>query len=264
MPPNLILFDWHGTLVDTIDAMYSALDELFPLLAGHGLLERLIDTGRSRSVDDAKLVGYVRKYRHLHPKIRAERKVSRTDIFEVLFGGDEEAKRIAHDLYNQCYRHHYGEVRPFEPGIRDLLFQLRALGIRLGVASNRNREFIEHELTLVEGGSWRALFDTVACGDDAQRRKPAPDTVLNALSTLGLRPDPSCWYVGDSTTDTASAKLAGVTSVFYNGASWEPAWLAQIFPGTLEHPHCPDAVVDNFSELLSLVKGCMRTRQNPL
>ena len=54
--------------------------------------------------------------------------------------------------------------------------------------------------------------------------------------------------------DTISAKLAGVTSVFYNGANWQPHWLTKIFPGTELHPHQPDAVVDDFAELLALVK----------
>jgi phosphoglycolate phosphatase len=63
--------------------------------------------------------------------------------------------------------------------------------------------------------------------------------------------------VGDSTTDTVAAKAAGITNVFYNGADWNPQWLAQIFPTTPEHPHKPDVVVADFRDLLSLVKACL-------
>jgi phosphoglycolate phosphatase len=237
--------------------MYSALDDLFPKLAASGLLNRLMDPANSKTIDDAKLVSYVRKHQQLHPKIRLARKVSRTDIFEVLFGPDEEAKFAAHEKYNECYRAHYGEVHPFEEDVRECLLELKDLGVKIGVASNRNREFVEHELCLVEHGTWVDLFDVVACGDDMSRRKPAPDAILKALAQLGAQPSLGCWYVGDSTTDTASAKSAGITSVFYNGTHWDQAWLDNIFPGTPDHPYKPDAVIERFQDLTKLVRDCL-------
>ena len=200
---------------------------------------------------------YVRDHYRLHPKIKAARKISRTDIFEVLFGGDEAAKRIAHESFNECYRHHYAHVAPFEPGVRGMLETLRDEGIRVGVLSNRDQEFLAAEIAMVEDGGWTGLFDTVVGGDDAARRKPAPDPVLKALDNLALPADPHAWYVGDSTTDTIAARQAGVTNVFYNGAQWSNAWLSRIFPGTPRHPHRPDAVVDDFDELLKLVSMSM-------
>ena len=38
--PRIILFDWHATLVDTLDAMYHAVDDVLPHLEELGLLER--------------------------------------------------------------------------------------------------------------------------------------------------------------------------------------------------------------------------------
>jgi phosphoglycolate phosphatase len=67
--------------------------------------------------------------------IRHTRKVSRTDIFEVLFGPDEEVKHIAHELYSECYRCHYGEVHLFEEDARQCLLELRDLKIRIGIAT---------------------------------------------------------------------------------------------------------------------------------
>lgn len=260
-PPTIILFDWHATLVDTSDAMYNALDDLIPRLPATGLLERLVDPELCRSIEDAKLVNYVREHRQLHPKLRAERKVSRSDIFEVLFGPDEDAKRLAHEHYNECYRSHYGEVHPFEHDVRECLLALKGLGLKLGVASNRNREYIEHELRVVDDGGWIDLFDSIACGDDVARRKPAPDVILRALSNLGVEPDAGHWYVGDSTTDIACAKLAGITSCFYNGAHWDRAWLDKIFPSTPNYPHKPDVVVARFDDLLDVVTFCLGNRE---
>ncbi len=252
--PVVILFDWHATLVDTMDAMYHAVDDVLPQLETLGLIDRLIDPGLSKTVEDAKLVEYVRDRGQLHPKVKTARKISRTDIFEVLFGADEEAKKIAHNAFNRCYRNYFGKAYPFEPVVRDMLILLREMNLRIGVLSNRDREFLLHELNYIENGTWADLFDTVVGGDDTKNRKPAPDPILKAIANLDTIPGAHCWYVGDSTTDIIAAKKAGVTSVFYNGAKWEPDWVAKIFPGTKNHPHQPDYVVNDFNEFLELVK----------
>lgn len=252
--PRTILIDWHATLVDTHDAMYHAVDDVLPRLKELGLEQRLVAPEDSKTIEDAKLVKYVRDHHRLHPRIVSQRKISRTDIFEVLFGGDEDAKKRAHQAFDDCYRNYVGEVHPLESGIRPQLEQLRELGISLGVLSNRNREFMEHELAIVDDGGWGDLFDTMACGNDVEYRKPAPDLILKALSDLGQPADEHCWYLGDSTTDVIAAREAGVTAVFYNGALWGQEWLDRIFPGTSRHPHRPDAVVNDIPGLIKLAR----------
>ena len=253
--PDIVLFDWHATLVDTMDAMYIAVDEAIPRLREEGLIDRLIDPADCKTTEDAKLVRYVRENARLHPKIRSDRKISRTDIFEVLFGPDEDAKAQAHAIFDREYGKRFGAVEPMEDGITEVLDALRADGLQLGVLSNRRRDFMAHELWAVEQGRWVDLFDTMVSGDDVQRRKPAPDLILKAVENLGASPGRNCWYVGDSTTDIIAAKDAGVTAVFYNGADWDQQWIDKIFPGTRRHPHRPDAVVPDFPSLLELIRS---------
>lgn len=254
--PAVILFDWHATLVDTLDAMYHAVDDMLPEFHSLGLMTRMVAPEDSKTPEDARLVAYVREFARLHPKVKADRKISRTDIFEVLFGDDENAKQIAHHAFNQHYRNHYGTVKAFEPKVREMLEGLRRLGLQLGVITNRDREFFEHELAAVEGTGWSHLFDVDVCGDDTPLRKPHPDQLLLAVQKLDYPPDPSVWYVGDSTTDVIAAKRAGMTSVFFNGAQWDLPWLNKIFPGTHKHPDKPDVVVNDFSEFWALVLAC--------
>jgi phosphoglycolate phosphatase len=258
--PALVLFDWHATLVDTLDAMYRAVDDTLPELETLGLMARLVAPEESRSADDQKLVEYVRTYCQLHPKVKADRKISRTDIFEVLFGADEDAKRIAHATFNKHYRKHYGAVEPFEPHVREVLVALRGLGLKVGVITNRDREFFVEELAKVDGTGWAALFDTAVCGDDAPRRKPHPDQLVLAAANVGFAPGHDVWYVGDSTTDTIAARVAGMTAVFFNGAQWDAEWLRTIFPGSERHPYQPDVVVEDFSELFALVLATVERR----
>lgn len=253
--PQVVLFDWHATLVDTLDAMYHAVDDVLPRLVDLGLIDRLVPPEKSKTVEDAKLVKYVRDNARLHPRIRTERKVSRTDIFEVLFGGDTEAKRVAHREFDRSYARFFGEVRPLESDARVHLETLRGFGLELGVLSNRARTFMAHEIYTVDGSGWHELFDTMVCGDDVAHRKPYPDLIVKALDNLGRSPGQGCWYVGDSTTDVIAAKRAGVTAIFYNGAGWDRSWIDKIFPGTVRHPHLPDAVVSDLPMLVELVRN---------
>ena len=258
-PPAVVLFDWHGTLVDTLDAMYAAMDELLLQLDALHLTRYLLPPDRSKTIEDARLVAYVRQHHCLHPKLRQDRRVSRTDLFEILFGADEAAKRRAHAAFNTAYRNHYGDVHLREGGERDMLLVLRGLGLKLGIVSNRDREFLEHELALLEDGSWRGLFDTIVCGGDAPKRKPAADPIVEATGALGVRPGPEVWYVGDGASDVTAARCAGVTSVFFNSAGWDPAWLLHYFPGTEAHPEVPDVVVQDFKDLERLIVRLCRS-----
>lgn len=253
--PEAILFDWHATLVDTLDAMYHAVDDMLPELRRKGLLDRMVDPETTKSEEDARLVEYVQSYSQLHPKVKADRKISRTDIFEVLFGDDQETKQIAHQIFKHHYRNHYGTVLPFEPQVKQMLQGLNKL-VTVGVITNRDREFFEHELAAVESTGWSELFACNICGDDTQRRKPHPDQLLKAAAELGMPVSESLWYVGDSTTDVIAAKRAGMTAVFFNGAQWDLPWLEKIFPGNERYPHKPDVVVNDFSEFWALVLAC--------
>lgn len=80
--PEIVLFDWHATLVDTLDAMYHAVDDMFPDFHTLGLMQRMVTPEDSKTPEDAKLVAYVREFAKLHPKVKADRKISRTDILK--------------------------------------------------------------------------------------------------------------------------------------------------------------------------------------
>ncbi|WP_233710099.1 HAD family hydrolase [Pseudomaricurvus albidus] len=259
-PPSLILFDWHATLVDTLDAMYHAVDDMLAEFDELDLMQRLVTDAKAKSPEDMKLVAHVRQYKQLHPKIKADRKISRTDIFEVLFGEDDEAKRIAHGHFTRHYRKYFGTALPFEPRVRYVLQGLRDIGMPVGVITNRDREFFVAELANVNGENWSEFFDVSVCGDDTQKRKPHIDQLEKAVEGYGKSLGEDVWYVGDSTTDTIAAKSAGVTSVFFNGAQWDQPWLNKIFPGTKRYPYKPDVVVNDFSEFWALVLAC-RNRQ---
>jgi phosphoglycolate phosphatase len=251
--PRAVLFDWHGTLVDTRHAMYRAVDDMLKRPDASVLLQRRVPVSGARTIEDARRVQYVRTHRRLHPRIAEEGRVSRTDLFEILFGDDEEAKEQAHSLFSECYRNHFGDVRLLDYGATAVLHALREQGLRVGIVTNRDREFLERELAQVGGGGWPALFNVIVSGGDAAHRKPAPDGVFMALAALEMDAGRDVWLIGDSASDVATAKRAGVTSIFFHSAHWSAAWLAHYFPGTPEHPYVPDAIVKDFADLARLL-----------
>jgi phosphoglycolate phosphatase len=247
-PPKVVLFDWHGTLVDTFAAMYLAVDDVLRALDALGLSGRLVRPGRWPAPEHEELLSGVRARRELPLALKQRRLVSRTEIFELMFDDDEAAKRMAHEAFDRRYLAHFGQVRPFERGARAMLTTLRGAGLATGLLTNRRRALLMHELTLIDGSGWRDLFDVVVCGDDVAQRKPSPDMVLRALAQLRRRPGADVWFVGDASTDTVAAKRAGVTAAYYNGARWEPARLLAMFPEAWR----PDLVAADFAALQAL------------
>jgi phosphoglycolate phosphatase len=254
--PRALFFDWHGTLADTFEAMYAAVDDMLPELDALGLAARLVPPGASRLPEHDSLVAHVRAQRTLPEAVKCARRISRTEIFEILFGADADAKHAAHDAFDRCYASHVGEVLPFEPGVRAMLGRLRAAGLATALLTNRRRALFRSELRRVDGSGWADLFDALVCGDDVPRRKPAPDMVRRALEALGLPAGNEVWFVGDSTTDVIAAREAGVRAIFYNGARWGPGHLVRIFPP--QHP--PDAIAADFAALEALALPPRRDR----
>jgi phosphoglycolate phosphatase len=74
--------------------MSQAEDDRLPRLEELGLADCLIDPAQSENEDDVRQGRYVLEHYKLPPKIKEARKISRTDIFEVLFGTDNEAKHF--------------------------------------------------------------------------------------------------------------------------------------------------------------------------
>ena len=110
------------------------------------------------------------------------------------------------------FKEYYGEhcmdrTRPYD-GIMPLLAVLKEEGYRMAIVSNKVDEAVK-ELAKQFFGE----YVSVAIGNRADiRRKPAPDSVLQAMKELGASKEESV-YVGDSEVDLATARAAGIPCV---------------------------------------------------
>jgi phosphoglycolate phosphatase len=90
-----------------------------------------------------------------------------------------------------------------------LLSELRGSGRRIAVATSDDREPTERTLA---GLGIADLVDELACADDGEPVKPAPQAVLRLCANLGIAPDRTA-VVGDSTADLAMGRAAGAGRV---------------------------------------------------
>ena len=115
------------------------------------------------------------------------------------------------------YRAHYdtlwnAQTRPYA-GIVEMLAELKARGMKLGVISNKAHRFT---VPMTEHFFGTGCFDHILGQRNEVPRKPAPDGAREMAAFLGLKTDEMA-YVGDSGIDMAFAKAGGMRAV---GVRW--------------------------------------------
>ena len=123
--------------------------------------------------------------------------------------------------------------RPF-PGVEQALAALEAQGIALAVCTNK-LETLTHKFIAAIG--WEGRFAAIVGGDTLAVRKPDPAPLLEAIARAGGGP---AAFVGDSITDTDTAKAAAIPCIALSfGFADRPA-------GELG----ADRVIDHWDELV--------------
>jgi beta-phosphoglucomutase-like phosphatase (HAD superfamily) len=74
------------------------------------------------------------------------------------------------------------------PGVRDLIGLAKSMQIKLGVATTTTLPNVDALCVACWGEPALAVFEVVTAGDEASRKKPAPDIYNIALDRLGLEP----------------------------------------------------------------------------
>ena len=177
------IFDLDGTLLSTLADLAASTNYA---LRTHHMPERSLDEVR-------RFVGYgVKKLME-----RAIPDGLNNPLFEETFA-----------TFRQHYMQHNLDTTQPYPGIMQLLEQLKAEGKNIAVVSNKfyaaTRELCRH---------FFGDLVPVAIGEREDiRKKPAPDTVIEALRELGVDKEGAV-YIGDSDVDIMTAKNSGMPCV---------------------------------------------------
>ena len=96
------------------------------------------------------------------------------------------------------------QLTPVFPGVLDVLAQLKAEGLRLGICTNKPESTTG---AVLDGLGLSGYFQAVTCGDTVPHRKPDGRHVLLTMEMMGAR---DAVMVGDSETDMAAGRDAGI------------------------------------------------------
>lgn len=94
-------------------------------------------------------------------------------------------------------------------GVMALMREAAAAGVLQAIVTTTSRSNVVALMSRLLGARWDAMFATVVCGEDAQRKKPDPQAYELALHRLGLSAD-SALALEDSAPGMAAARAAGL------------------------------------------------------
>ena len=215
-PPDLVIFDCDGVLVDSeriaVEVDIEVLAELGWTVTRDEVIERFV--GQSSAAVTAAIEA------HLGRPLDANWE----------------------DRFEPRYRQAMDDQLTVVDGLEGVLDAVEAAGIPMCVASNGSHAKTAHSLELT--GLAARFGACVFSADDVTRGKPAPDLFLLAARSLGVVPD-RCAVVEDSRFGIEAARAAGMAAFGYGGGVTPGAWLEG--PNTI--------VFDRMDQLAKLLLG---------
>ncbi len=188
-PPQLVIFDCDGVLVDSERISHQILQAM--------LRERGVDLSLEETIN--KFIG------------TSTRKT--IEILEMLIGRAACADFL--DLFADLSRAAFAADLTAVPGVEDVLAWL---SVPYCVASNGSRE--KMAVTLGRTGLLPRFSGRIFSADDVVHPKPAPDLFLHAASSFSALPA-QCIVIEDTPTGITAARAAGMTA--YGYAAMTPA-----------------------------------------
>lgn len=200
-----VVFDFDGTLADTLPLIFKALIHVFKTYDGKELTG-----GHIVSMFGPTEEGIIRK----HLANSAELESAVTEFFRV-------------------YEQEHDTAVPRSDEIGRMLRRLKDQGIKLGVYTGKGRKSLDISLKRL---GLESLFDVTVSGDDVRNPKPDPEGVILALQSLGAKAEETI-FVGDSDADMRAGRAAGVRIV---GVQWLSTFQTHLFTETpdrlFQHP----------------------------
>lgn len=179
---KLLVFDWDGTLIDSIERIVTSLQYASREVCGIDL-----DENKARSVIG---LGLHEAIERLHPELDAVKVESVADTYRQNFLYDSTVPELLFD------------------GVEDMLKQLTADNYILAVATGKSRSGFDHAMHKHKLGHY---FVTTRCAGE-HRSKPHPEMLNSILHELGTGARDAV-MIGDSEHDMLMAGNAGVNAI---------------------------------------------------
>ena len=121
--------------------------------------------------------------------------------------GDLEREKVFAQ-FKAHYKIHCNDKTGLYPGVEELLARLKEEGFAMAIVSNKLQEGVD----ALNEQYFDRYVETAIGAREGIRKKPAPDTVMEALRILDL-PKERVVYVGDSEVDIATAQNVGMDCI---------------------------------------------------
>lgn len=179
---DLIIFDWDGTLVDSIDWIVTCLQNA-AVSCNCTIPER-------QAAKD--VIG-----------------LSTKNAIQTLFpGADEETRNQLMSCYIEAFFARQISRDDLFAGVYEMLVQLKRAGFQLAVATGKSRVGLDKAL---QATGTEDLFDTTRCADETAS-KPDPAMILDIIQYVEVANERTL-MVGDSIHDMQMALNAQIASI---------------------------------------------------
>lgn len=181
MKYKAVIFDLDGTLLDTLQDLANSTNHALEV---NGLPLRSVDEVR-------QFVGNgVRR------------------LMELAVGDNEtDFEKVFNDFKAHYAKHCNDYTKPYD-GIFELIDELKKRNVSCAIVSNK-AQFAVDELKELY---FKGIIDVAIGENTGIRKKPAPDTVVEAARLLDVDPK-DCVYVGDSEVDIKTAYNCGIDCI---------------------------------------------------
>ena len=183
---SLLVFDWDGTLVDSIERIVTSLQH-----ASKQALKAEISESQAKNVIG---LGLMEALAQLHPEL-----------------GEKHQSGKLKDIAN-AYRQHYiydnPVPAPLFSGVNELLDELNHQGYILAISTGKSRSGLKQA---IEEHDLAGHFATTRCADE-NRSKPHPEMLHEILNELNFSADEAL-MIGDSKYDLEMANNANMQCI---------------------------------------------------
>ena len=191
MDKQLLIFDFDGTLIDSVPDLADATNAVLTTL---GKAPYPLETIRNWVGNGSKML----VERALVGKI------------EVLEGElTEEAVDHAEQVFFDAYKNISGSKTVAYHDVDSGLRKLQAAGFKLALVTNKPIRFVPK---ILQSFGWQDLFSEVLGGDSLPTKKPDPEPLLNVCNALNINPAQAV-MIGDSRNDILAGQNANMNTL---------------------------------------------------
>lgn len=199
----LLVFDWDGTLVDSIERIVTSLQHASKQAAGIEISDHHAKSVIGLGLDEAVAM--------LHPELDHSYDISLLQTIS--------------DAYRQHYLYDNPVPAPLFPGVDALLHELHQEGYTLAISTGKSRSGLDRA---IEEHGVAEHFATTRCAGES-RSKPHPEMLEEILAELNFSTGEAL-MIGDSEHDLMMANNAGIRSIGVTHGVQDAATLEKLKP----------------------------------